>query len=114
MSQRFGAAWDQIEERRKGPGSRFMDQWERVKRSFGDAGDDRVQELQLNIRGATDSQWYDEDENMVKLTKADVMQVFEPVVKEVLDLIRQQNDSIENEGKSLDVRNLALAVLAVL
>nr|OQO22529.1 hypothetical protein B0A51_09680 [Rachicladosporium sp. CCFEE 5018] len=102
MSERFGSAWGQIEERRKGPGSKFMDQWERVKRSFGDTGDERNSELQLIIRDAPESQYYDEEEGMVKLTKADVRQVFEPAVAEVIALVVQQNETIKTAGKKLD------------
>lgn len=104
MKERFGSAWDQIEERRKGAGSNFMEKWEKVKRSFGESGDDRVQELQLNIRGAPDSQWYNEEEGMVRLTKADVTKVFEPTVQEVIALVTQQHNSIIGLGKTLHVR----------
>ena len=69
MSERFGSAYDRIEPRRKGPGSRFMNSWETVKRDFGERGDDRVREigpLNLNVAG---SQYYDDEETMVRLTR---------------------------------------------
>lgn len=70
MSKRFGAAWDDIPIHRKGPGSNFMNRWETVKRQFGEEGDDRTQELgPINLKNIPDSQWYDEEEGMVKLTK---------------------------------------------
>ena len=70
MSSRFGAAWDDVEFRRKGPGSNFMNKWEYVKRQFGDQGDERVQEIgPVRLRGVPDSQYYDEDEGMVRLCK---------------------------------------------
>ena len=69
MSQRFGSAFDNIKMRRKGPGSRFMESWERIKRSFGDPGDYRTQEIgPLVMRGVGTSQYYDEDDSIVRLT----------------------------------------------
>jgi hypothetical protein len=53
---------------RKGPGSKFMECFESVKRDFGLNDDRTVREitpLNLNI---PDSQHYDDEERMVKLT----------------------------------------------
>lgn len=70
MSQRFGQAFEEVEMRRKGPGSRFMNAFESVKRSFGTPGDDRVQEIgPLIMKGVDSSDWYDDDEGMVRLTR---------------------------------------------
>lgn len=38
MQRRFGQAFQEIEMKRKGPGSRFMNSWEGIKRSFGTSG----------------------------------------------------------------------------
>lgn len=103
MRDRFGSSWDNIEERRKGAGSNFMEQWERVKCSFGDTGDDRPHELQLNIKGHTDPRWYDEDEGMVKLTREDVRGLFDPTIQQITALVSQQHQAIKVKGKSLDV-----------
>lgn len=105
MKERFGSAWDRIEERRKGAGSNFMEQWERTKRQFGDPGDDRPNELQLNIRGDSehDPRWYDEDEGAVILTRDDVRKLFDPTVQMIVSLLTDQKDAIEKQGKRLDV-----------
>lgn len=70
MRRRFGQAFDDVEPRRKGPGSRFMTQWEGVKRSFGQSGDYITKEIgPLNMKGVPDSQWYDSEDCSVKLTR---------------------------------------------
>lgn len=70
MRQRFGSAFDEIEMRRKGPGSRFMNAWESVKRGFGAQGDSMVKEIgPLNMKGVESSQFYDDEEGMVRLTR---------------------------------------------
>lgn len=72
MRERFGMAYDEIDMRRKGPGSRFMSSWESVKLSFGDTSDDRVQEIgPLNMRNVPESPWYNAVESMVLLTRYD-------------------------------------------
>jgi hypothetical protein len=70
MSDRFGAAWDSLEQRLKGPGSYFMNSWEIVKRQLSPDSDDGIQELgPVNLKDVSDSKWYDEEELMVKLTR---------------------------------------------
>jgi len=70
MRKRFGKAFEEIEMRRKGPGSRFMNEWERVKRSFGAKGDDQVKEIgPLNLKGVKSSQYFDDEDGMVRLTR---------------------------------------------
>jgi len=81
-----------------------MEEWEKVKRQFGSLGDERPRELQLIMKRVdATSQWYDEDEGMVKLTRDDVQKVFEPTVREVLALIQRQHNAIKSSGKKLDV-----------
>jgi len=81
-----------------------MEQWEKVKRQFGSLGDERPRELQLNMKEViAGPEWYDEDEGMVKLTRDDVLKVFEPTVQEILTLIQRQKGAINNSGKRLNV-----------
>jgi len=103
MSTRFGHAWDCIEKKRKGPGSQFMDRWEIVKRQFGGSGDDRTHKLgPLKLEGIPDSRWYDGEEAMILLTKADVNSVFDPTIDEVTNLVQKQKSMIEANGKTLN------------
>lgn len=69
MARRFGSSFNDIAFDLKGPGSRFMQSFEVVKRDFGYSDDDSVKEIgPINLR-LEDSEHYDSDERMVKLTK---------------------------------------------
>jgi hypothetical protein len=70
MHERFGSAFDDVEMRRKGPGSRFMTSWESVKRGFGTQNDTKIKEIgPLSMKGVEGSRFYDEEESMVRLTR---------------------------------------------
>lgn len=70
MSERFDAAWDNLEQRLKGPGSLFMNSWEQVKRQFSDDCDIGVHEIgPINLENIPESKWYNDEEQMVKLTQ---------------------------------------------
>jgi len=69
MTERFGEVFENAKMNRKGPGSRFMNAWESVKRAFGVQEDDRIYEIgPLRLDDVEDSPYYDEEEAMVKLT----------------------------------------------
>jgi len=70
MRKRFGKAFEDVDPRRRGPGSRFMTQWESVKRSFGQSGDYITKEIgPLIMRGVSSSEWYDDEDGSVRLTR---------------------------------------------
>ena len=70
MHDRFGKSFLEIDLRRKGPGSRFMNSFEHVKRSFGKNGPQQTKEIgPLNMSGVEDSDFYDEEDSLVKLTE---------------------------------------------
>lgn len=51
----------------KGPGSRFMAAFEKIKRSFGLNNDKGIREVYPLKMGAPDLIYYDEEERTVKL-----------------------------------------------
>lgn len=69
LSRRFGAPFDNLPFSKKGPGSKFMISFETHKRDFGRHDDDdgirELNDLKLDI---PDSEFYDEEEQVVKLT----------------------------------------------
>jgi len=69
MSKRFGNSFDKLAPARRGPGSRFMQSFESVKRDFGATSDDRMKEIGPLKLNSSNSYHYDEDEGMVKLSK---------------------------------------------
>ncbi|KAK5120261.1 hypothetical protein LTR85_006467 [Meristemomyces frigidus] len=103
MRERFGQAFDDVEPRRKGPGSRFMNQWESVKRSFGQSGSYLTKEIgPLNMRGVFTSEWYDDEDCLVKLTYEDVEGLFQPVVADIIGLVSDQSLELQKQWRALD------------
>lgn len=72
MSSEFGRAFDNdVKFEKKGPGSKFMKEFESAKRDFGRSCDhDQEFECSLHIPGARDSQYYEADESLVKISKS--------------------------------------------
>jgi hypothetical protein len=68
MSRRFGKSFDDLPFSQKGPGSRFMTEFETQKKSFG-SSDDRencqIGPIRLDVPG---SKYFDEDDRSVVLT----------------------------------------------
>jgi molecular chaperone DnaK (HSP70) len=69
MSSRFGADFDNLPFEKKGPGSRFMKEFEDHKRNFGTARAEEEYELTLFMPQRHNSHNYDSDEGMVKFTR---------------------------------------------
>ncbi|KXX73243.1 Heat shock protein SSA3 [Madurella mycetomatis] len=95
MSKRFGKSFDDVPLKRKGPGSEFMASFERAKQSFGTAGfgtsgDESFEIYPIDMQGSLNPDHYDEDEAAVILSKGDMEEVFDLVVKDVLRLVSQQ------------------------
>lgn len=69
MSKRFGRSFDVLPLKMKGPGSKFMSAFERIKRHFGRCGGNMVYELPLNISAKNvDREFFDYEEREVRLT----------------------------------------------
>lgn len=69
METRFGRAFETMKMTTKGPGSRFMNTWESVKRSFTQKDVGIIYEIgPLRMEGVSDSAFYDEEEAMARLT----------------------------------------------
>ncbi|KAF2812375.1 actin-like ATPase domain-containing protein [Mytilinidion resinicola] len=91
MSRKFGASFDNLKFEKKGPGSRFMKDFEGHKKDFGSSDDlDQVYEINLVMPGVSYSIVYDDDECVVKLTGRDMLSFFEPVVNKIISLLEQQ------------------------
>lgn len=81
MEARFGKAYTLLSWDKRGPASRLMKDFEGHKRDFGKSQDvRRVYELQLFMKTAPDSQFYDEDEGIVRLQYMELKRMFDMVV----------------------------------
>ena len=72
MLRRFGENFANVEMRRKGPGSMFMESWERVKRSYRHGVRDSAHDVELgplNLDGVHPPHLYDKSESMVLLSR---------------------------------------------
>lgn len=67
MEERFGPLFTSLSYQKTGVGSKFMTQFESIKRDFGFSKRSRQYLLDLNL-GCEDSQWYRSDENEVVIT----------------------------------------------
>lgn len=68
MNEKFGAAFDKVATAEKGPGSRFMEDFEIVKSDFPNSARDNMVELPLRM-DIEESESYDPDDGTIKLTR---------------------------------------------
>lgn len=109
MSRKFGANFDRLKFEKKGPGSRFMKDFEVNKRDFGSSDDlDQVYEINLVMPGVSYSDHYDDDESVVKLTGRDMLGFFEPVVDKVISLLDKQMRLANKAGGSSSINRVIL------
>lgn len=68
MESHFGDAYRSLKWEKKGPASKFMKDFESHKRDFGKSRDaSRYYEMQLVMKDASESRYYDPDEGTVKV-----------------------------------------------
>ncbi|KAK8190988.1 hsp70-like protein [Phyllosticta capitalensis] len=102
MKRTFGLAYTRLPQKRRGPGSPFMNSFEIAKKSFGSSGRFYQNYIEIDCihmnTGA--SNHYDAEEGTVKLTWDEMKSFFNPVIKEVIRLIELQIDVAKaNEGQ---------------
>jgi len=68
MLERFGKAFDSIDQTKIAIGSDFMTDFEDNKRVFGEEGE-KLNQMRLFLKGAPKSDYYDVDEGYVTLTE---------------------------------------------
>ncbi|RAO68865.1 uncharacterized protein BHQ10_004877 [Talaromyces amestolkiae] len=100
MSERFGPAFDKLPMKRKGPGSTFMSCFERIKRNFGHNSEDTTHDIEFPMRSLeVDPQYYDDDDQAVIISDEDLRDIFDPVVNQIIDLIKTQ---IKDANKEME------------
>ncbi|BCR91386.1 Hsp70 family protein [Aspergillus chevalieri] len=103
MSDRFGDAFDSLPMKRKGPGSEFMKNFEVIKRDFGNSDEERIFELPINMAVEDPNpEHFDDEERMVIIHSDDLRSIFDPVVDQILSLVRQQiKDATAEVGRGV-------------
>lgn len=90
MSRRFGRAFENLDQKVKGPGSRFMRSFEDVKCDFGASTSTELKEISPFVMNVEDSEYYDSETHAVFLSNADLHNLFSPVVSDIINLIDHQ------------------------
>ncbi|KAL4863291.1 hypothetical protein BDV12DRAFT_202257 [Aspergillus spectabilis] len=99
MSERFGEAFDKLPAKRKSPGSDFMKRFELLKRDFGASDEQASFELPLNMTvDDPDPKYFDEDERLVIVSSDDLRKLFDPVVDQIIQLVKRQIDDANTEA----------------
>ncbi|KAF7862563.1 hypothetical protein EAF04_007436 [Stromatinia cepivora] len=101
LSERFGDAFDAIPPTRKGPGSKFMNAWEWLKKDFGnDMENPSMLELGPLYLNLPNSHLYDNDENVVYLSHEDMQLLFDPIVNQIMKLVQKQTEQAYKQKKA--------------
>lgn len=106
MSENFGAAFDSLPYDKKGPGSRFMKDFEGRKRDFSSSNLSGDCEVTLRMPDAPESDFYDPEESIVTIPRrvnsflrrnsftdrssSEMESFFQPVVQKIICLIEEQ------------------------
>ncbi|KAF3479675.1 uncharacterized protein GIQ15_06651 [Arthroderma uncinatum] len=110
MSTRFGEAFDKLPPKKKGPGSEFMKKFEFVKKDFGySTFEEEVHEIPLNMTvHDPDPDHFDEEERHVLITNDDLRQMFDPVVDQIIGLVRRQIDDANADAERIKINRIIL------
>ncbi|EXJ74095.1 uncharacterized protein A1O5_02389 [Cladophialophora psammophila CBS 110553] len=107
MHNHFGSAFSDLSLDKIGPGSHFMEQFEKHKRNYrGPSKGKQEYWLHLVMKKLDDQDLmirdrYDFEDNNVKITNAEMETFFEPVVQGIFDIIRKQVDRIKENDQPI-------------
>ncbi|KAM0670580.1 hypothetical protein MY8738_000775 [Beauveria namnaoensis] len=105
MADRFGEAFTDLDPEQIGPGSTFMNQFEQRKKDFSHGNVSRRAHRiplfmpALNYTSKTE-QFYEKRSSSILLTHKDLKDIFDPVVKKILALIKDQVDRTKELGET--------------
>ncbi|KAL4783416.1 actin-like ATPase domain-containing protein [Aspergillus varians] len=109
MADRFGDDFNNLPCKRKSPGSEFMKKFELIKRDFGTSNEETVFELPLNMTVEDpDPEYFDEEERLVFVSSKDLRAVFDPVVEQIIRLVRQQIKDANREAGRNSIKRIVL------
>ncbi|KAK6347334.1 hypothetical protein TWF696_007403 [Orbilia brochopaga] len=98
MSRQYGASFDSLDEEFTGPGSEFMQSFEWNKRKFGT--DQAFNDMTLGMDDVDpDDEFYEATYEKLGLTPEVMKELFDPVVKKIINLVQKQIDSVRKVRK---------------
>ncbi|KAK2850556.1 hypothetical protein FQN49_005545 [Arthroderma sp. PD_2] len=110
MSERFGEAFDKLPPKKKGPGSEFMKKFEIIKKDFGyKLLEEEVHEIPLNMTVYNPNPGhFDEEERLILITNDDLRHMFDPVVDQIIGLVRQQIKDAKADAECKKINRIIL------
>lgn len=95
MEEKFGEASRNIQFEKKGPGSRLMKEFEAFKHRFAPKGQSEDElEIHLYMPRVKSSNFYNAEEKIVLLNRADMESFFTPVIETIVRLLDYQLSQI--------------------
>lgn len=125
MTDRFGVSFTKLDVKKTGPGSKFMQSFERMKRDFP-MGFDKEKGIGPLKFDSSNAGHYDEDDGTVILplyiapgsvhficfranrTRADMLSLFDPVISQVIGLVENQIKEAKSKGQTIEVSTFAM------
>ncbi|KAF7507831.1 hypothetical protein GJ744_009995 [Endocarpon pusillum] len=102
MSNRFGTAFTKRPMEKTGPGSKFMEDFQRIKHNFSYANQTTTEPIGLKMpdldMNRIDASHYDVDEDEILLSWKDLKSCFDPVVNQIITLLSQQVKATGDNG----------------
>ncbi|KAJ0419904.1 hypothetical protein BJY00DRAFT_313609 [Aspergillus carlsbadensis] len=103
MATHFGEAFLSIDQRFKGPGSRFSKDFEQNKRQFG-LNEMQPDPMRLNMNVAASERY---SPGRVLITNTDLEACFKPVVERIMLFVETQLESV-SQGYNLEISKIVL------
>ncbi|KAM3421123.1 hypothetical protein BST61_g1536 [Cercospora zeina] len=109
MEKKFGKSYNDLSWEKRGPASRLMKDFEGHKRDFGKLIDSSLYyEVQVYMKDAKDSKYYDEDDGIVRIYQEDMKAMFEPVIAKVIALLQSQLDAERMQAGHVTIKTIIL------
>ncbi|KAE8446939.1 hypothetical protein EG329_011421 [Mollisiaceae sp. DMI_Dod_QoI] len=101
MTKKFGSAYTKLSVEERGPSSHFFRQFETVKKNFtGPNHTKRMDVWPINM-SASKSSYYDKRNFTVKLQSADMLELFDRPINEIIELVESQLDAASRKGEAI-------------
>ena len=119
MIDTFGRGYTSLPAKKRGPGSKLMEEFDRAKRRFDNKEDSPPIEIPIKM-DVSRSIHYDDDENLVKLTRyvhiwsvhnpithviyrKEMRDLFDPVIDDIIALVGTQTEAARKKNQPIDV-----------
>lgn len=103
MAKKFGNAYTKLSPQERGPSSHFMRQFETAKKNFtGPNHTKRLDVWPINMSSQVKVPHYDKRNFTVKLQAADMLEMFDPPINEIIKLVESQVEAASKKGEAIN------------